>query len=657
MTTPKLAVVARVSLLLIPGLTPLSLVAQQPQWVLPAGFHVTVFADSVENAREMALGPRGTVFVGSFRAGKVHAVIDRDGDHKADRVVLIASGLDQPNGVAIRNGALYVATASKLLRFDDIERRLDSAPAPVVVRDSLPNSKDGHTWKFIAFGPDSLLYMSVGAPCNVCLSPPMVSTILRMKPDGSNLEVFAEGVRNSVGFDWHPVSRELWFTDNGRDMLGDDVPSDELNVAWKPGLHFGFPFCHQGDVSDPQFGAQRACSTTEAPVQKLDAHVAALGFTFYTGDMFPASYKNAVIIAQHGSWNRSVPSGYRVMVARTNGRQVTRYETFLDGFLPNRSSAPGGWGAAAAALGRPVDVLQMPDGSVLISDDKGNRLLRVSYARAQDRTHVTINDTGVVAENVTSSRDGTVYFGSMAKGTIYRAAPGAAHAEPWILASTAGLTRVLGVLADDKTNTLWVCQNSTGGRDGRPVAGQTALRSFDLTSGVAKNTYPFPPSSGVCNDIAVSADGGVYASESFGGRVHRLKPGATALEVWTSDERLNVIDGLAFLADGSLYVNTFDTGKLFRIPVKPDGSAGPIVPIETSMPLVRPDGLRSVGPRTLIQAEQQGRVAELTISGDRAEVRVLQDGLTRASGVTLIGNTALVLVELARAVVVPYRPR
>jgi sugar lactone lactonase YvrE len=276
-------------------------------------------------------------------------------------------------------------------------------------------------------------------------------------------------------------------------------------------------------------------------------------------------------------------------------------------------------------------------------------------AQAQNRTQVTINDTGVVAENLTSSRDGTVYFGSMAKGTIYRAAPGAAHAEPWILASTAGLTRVLGVLADDKTNTLWVCQNATGGRDGAPVAGQTALRSFDLTSGAAKNTYQFPPTSGVCNDIALSADGTVYASESFRGRVHRLKPGATALEVWTSDEQLNVIDGLTFLADGSLYVNTFDTGRLFRIAVNPDGSAGRNVPIETSMPLVRPDGLRSAGPRTLIQAEQQGRVAELTISGDRAEVRVVQDGLTRASGVTLVGNTALVLVELAKAVVVPYR--
>jgi glucose/arabinose dehydrogenase len=628
------------------------------QLVVPAGFHVEAFAEKVEGARSMALGAGGTVFVGSQRAGKVHAVIDRDGDHKADRVVVIASGLDQPNGVAMRNGALYVATTGKILRFDDIERRLDSPPAPVVVRDSLPNPSAGHTWKFIAFGPDDMLYMSVGAPCNVCESPPMVSAILRMKPDGSNLETFAEGIRNSVGFDWHPVSRELWFTDNGRDALGDDVPSDELNVAWKQGLNFGFPFCHQGDVADPQFGAQRACSTAEPPVLKPGAHVAAIGFTFYTGTMFPATYKNAAIIAEHGSWNRSVPSGYRVMVARTDGRRVTSYEPLVTGFIP--SGAPGGWGATRAAGGRPVDVLQLPDGSILISDDAAGRLLRVSYrasaGNAPSRTQITINDTDVRPENLTSSADGTVYFGSMAKGTIYRAAPGASQAEPWILASSAGLTSVLGVLADDKSNTLWVCQNAAGGRGGAPVTGTTALRSFDLKTGAAKGTYPFPANSRMCNDIAVSADGSAYASESFGGRVHRLKRGATALEVWAKDEQMSVIDGLAFLADGSLYVNTFNTGKIFRIPVNADGSAGALVPIETSLPLVRPDGLRAAGPRKLIQAEQQGRIAELTIDGNRAEVRVIQDGLPGAAGVTLVGDSAFVLVEFTKAVPVRYRP-
>ncbi|HET7187429.1 MAG TPA: hypothetical protein VFI52_04715 [Gemmatimonadaceae bacterium] len=277
--------------------------------------------------------------------------------------------------------------------------------------------------------------------------------------------------------------------------------------------------------------------------------------------------------------------------------------------------------------------------------------------RAQPRTQITLSDTAVSPENLTSSRDGTVYFGSLTKGTIYRALPGSARAEPWILASTAGLTRVLGVLADDESNTLWVCQNATTGAGGAPVVGQPALRAFDLTSGTARGTYPFPPNSRVCNDIAVSTDGAAYVSESYGGRVHRLKRGASALEVWASDSALNVIDGLAFLADGSLYVNNIATGKLFRIPVKADGSAGAMVPIETSMPLGRPDGLRTAGPRTLIQAEQAGRVTELTISGDRAEVRVVQDGLTRPSGVTVVGDSAIMLVEFSRAILVPYRPR
>jgi sugar lactone lactonase YvrE len=276
--------------------------------------------------------------------------------------------------------------------------------------------------------------------------------------------------------------------------------------------------------------------------------------------------------------------------------------------------------------------------------------------RAQERTEITINDTGVQAENLTSSRDGTVYFGSTAKGTIYRAAPGAAQADAWIQASTAGLSNVLGVLADDARNTLWVCQNNTGGRGGAPAVGQTALRSFDLKSGAAKATYPFPTNGGVCNDMAIASDGTIYVTESFANRVHRLRPGAAALDLWITDERFAGIDGIAMLADGAVYVNTFFGGELFRIPVDAAGRAGTVVKIETSLPLSRPDGLRAVGPRTLIQAEGQGRVAELTIDGDRANVRVIRDGLTGPTGVTRVGDTVLALVERAKAVVVPYRP-
>ena len=276
-------------------------------------------------------------------------------------------------------------------------------------------------------------------------------------------------------------------------------------------------------------------------------------------------------------------------------------------------------------------------------------------ARAQNRTEVTIHDTLVTPENLTSSQDGSVYFGSTSKGTVYRAAPGATRAEPWILASTTGLTNVLGVLADDKSNTLWVCQNQTGGRNGVPVAGQTALRSFDLKTGAAKGMYPFPPDPGICNDIAVSADGSAYVSESFRGRIHRLRQGATALEVWLTDQQLDVIDGLAFLADGVLYANNWQNGKLYRVAVNADGSAGPVVPIETPFPFVRPDGLRTAGPRTLFQAEGGGRVAELTITGNRADVRVLKDSLTASTGVTIVGDDVLVLVSRLKALVVPYR--
>ena len=269
---------------------------------------------------------------------------------------------------------------------------------------------------------------------------------------------------------------------------------------------------------------------------------------------------------------------------------------------------------------------------------------------------MTVNDTGIQAENLTSSQDGSVYFGSTAKGTIYRAAPGASQAEPWIQASTAGLTNVLGVLADDKIQHAVGLPELHRRPRRAPVAGQTALRSFDLKTGAAKGTYPFPSNGGVCNDMAIAPDGTVYATESFANRIHRLKAGATALDLWVpADPRLAGIDGIAMLADGAVYVNTFFGGEIFRIPVNADGSAGTMVKIETSMPLSRPDGLRTVGPKTLIQAEGQGRVTELTIDGNRADVRVVKDGLTGATGVTVVGDTALVLVERAKAVVVPYR--
>jgi glucose/arabinose dehydrogenase len=337
---------------------------------LPAGFRIEQFATDVKNARSMARGAKGTIFVGSRSAGNVYAIVDANGDYKADRVVTIATGLNMPNGVAFRDGALYVAEVNRILRYDGIEDALDKVPAPVVVNASLPSDRH-HGWKFIAFGPDGWLYVPVGGPCNVCDrsdTDERYATVLRMKPDGTGTEVFARGVRNTVGFDWHPSSKQLWFTDNGRDNLGDDQPGDELNHAPQAGLHFGFPYCHAGTIPDPEFGGKRACSDLTPPARVLAAHVAAIGMRFYTGTMFPAPYRGRIFVAEHGSWNRTVPQGYRVMMATLDGDKVVAYEPFAEGWLQG-----------AKAWGRPADVLVLPDGSLLVSDDTANRIYRISY--------------------------------------------------------------------------------------------------------------------------------------------------------------------------------------------------------------------------------------------------------------------------------------
>jgi glucose/arabinose dehydrogenase len=348
---------------------------------LPPGFAISLYATGVANARSLARGARGTIFVGSRSAKKVYAVVDRDADQKADQVLTIASGLNDPQGVAFRDGALYVAEVSRITRFDDIESRLENPPAGVVINKDLP-TETHHGQKFIAFGPDGWLYVPVGGPCNVCERPDdgRFGTILRMKPDGTGTEVFAAGVRDSVGFDWHPQTRELWFTDNGRDLLGDDVPTDELNHAPRKGLNFGFPYCHAGDVKDPEFGDKHACSEFQAPAGKLDPHGAAIGMRFYTGGMFPAEYRNQIFIAEHGSWNRTVPIGYRVIVAKIQGGRMTGFAPFAEGWLQGVGSVSGNT-TRGETWGRPADVLVMPDGALLVSDDLAGVIYRISYKK------------------------------------------------------------------------------------------------------------------------------------------------------------------------------------------------------------------------------------------------------------------------------------
>lgn len=336
---------------------------------LPRGFSIALWAQ-VDNAREMALGHvdanGGTLFVGSMRAGKVHAV-RFDGAYTTQGVSTVASGLQLPAGVAYRQGSLYVSAVNRILRFDDIERQLGKPPAPMVVTDKLP-SETHHGWKFIAFGPDDKLYVPVGAPCNICEPGDRYANILRMNADGSDMQIFARGVRNTVGFDWDPHTRQLWFTDNGRDMLGDERPGDELNHAPDAGMHFGYPYCHAGDLPDPEFGAKRPCDAFTPPAQKLGPHVAALGMRFYTGNLFPQAYRNQIFIAEHGSWNRSQKIGYRITLVRLQGGKAVSYEPFATGWLQGDS-----------AWGRPADVLVLPDGSLLVADDLAGAIYRITY--------------------------------------------------------------------------------------------------------------------------------------------------------------------------------------------------------------------------------------------------------------------------------------
>ena len=335
---------------------------------LPPGFSIEVYAPDVQGARSLCLSPNGTLFVGTREIGKVYAIRDIDNDRKADSIYTLVDNLYMPNGVAFREGSLYVAEVNRLLRFDNIESHLSNPPDPVVVTDRFP-SESAHGWKFIAFGPDDKLYIPVGMPCNVCEPEDEIyGTITRMNPDGSDFEIFARGVRNSVGFAWHPVTHELWFTDNGRDNLGDDLPADELNYAPRSGMHFGFPYCSQGDLLDPQYGQGRNCDNYTPPAIKLGPHVASLGMRFYTGQMFPDEYRNQIFIAEHGSWNRSQPIGYRISLVRLDGNSAISYGVFADGWLQG-----------SEAWGRPVDLLVMPDGSMLVSDDTGNAIYRIKY--------------------------------------------------------------------------------------------------------------------------------------------------------------------------------------------------------------------------------------------------------------------------------------
>jgi len=365
MKTPKIMLLFVGALLLEPVLADVRL----DQIELPPGFSIEIYAEGVENARQMARGDGGTIFVGSRSAGKLWALTDADGDQRAETVRLIDNYLNMPSGVEFRDGSLYVGEVDRILRYDNIEAMLDQPPEPVVVTDALPD-KEHHGWKYLRFGADGKLYIPVGVPCNIC-DEEGFGEIRRMDPDGSDMNVYAKGVRNSVGLAFHPGNGQLWFTDNGRDMLGDDLPADELNYAPQAGMHFGIPYCHQGDLLDEKFGKGRDCADYTPPAANLDPHGAALGLAFYSGGMFPAEYKNRLFITQHGSWNRTEKVGYRVLVL----------DVQPDGKVLDIKVFAAGWLQGQEVWGRPNDVLVMPDGALLISDDLAGVIYRISYTQ------------------------------------------------------------------------------------------------------------------------------------------------------------------------------------------------------------------------------------------------------------------------------------
>ncbi|MCC6797889.1 MAG: sorbosone dehydrogenase family protein [Candidatus Hydrogenedentes bacterium] len=343
---------------------------------LPDGFRISTFAPKVPNARSLTLGGDGIVYVSSRDrgAGQVYAVVDKDKNGEAEEVHVIAKGLTNPNGVAYRDGALYVAAVNQILRFDNIDTTYMNSPTPVLVTDKYPSDAT-HGWRYIAFGPDGKLYVPVGSPVNVG-EPPTDhhACITTINADGTGMEVFAKGVRNTVGFDWHPKTKELWFTENGRDLLGPDSPPDELNRVQKAGMHFGFPYFFGKDTPDPKFGEGKKASDYTGAAQDLAPHAAALGMRFYTGSMFPEKYRNQIFIAEHGSAERKPPvepTGYCISLATLDAdSKVTKYETFAKG-----------WMQTGSAWGRPVDVLVMPDGALLVTDDTANCIYRITYSK------------------------------------------------------------------------------------------------------------------------------------------------------------------------------------------------------------------------------------------------------------------------------------
>ena len=523
---------------------------------VPDGFHVDVYAE-VPGARQMTLGTNGNIYVGT-RGNKVYAVVDKNKDHKADQVVTILDDLNVGNGVAMVDGHLYVAEQNRITRYaaPDFDLTLPFKTMREVIYDKLPN-KAHHGWRYLTVGPDNKLYVSLGAPCNICDPVGMEASIIRMNPDGSQVETFAKGVRNSEGMDFQPGSNTLFFTDNGVDLLGADIPHDELNAATKAGLHFGFPYFAGGDARDPNWQNKTPPAAVTKPVAEFQAHSANLGFKFYTGKQFPAEYQGNAIIAQHGSWNRKQPVGYQlVRVTFDEQKQVKETKVFIDGWL----------NAEGEMWGRPTDVLQLPDGSLLVSDDFNGVIYRVSYDGKSQAAVAPVSAadnstlTGFqMPESVFAAPNGMTYiseigeFGKLGDGKITQISKDGSRK-----ALAEGLNDPKGI--DMFDNQLYVADMDRVVRVDAQSGQQTVFAA----------TSAFPRKPVFLNDIEIDGLGNVYVSDSGddngkGAGIFKITPAGKVSEVLKGNAGIKRPNGLLMDGPDSLLVADFGNGKLFRV--------------------------------------------------------------------------------------------
>ncbi|MFD0928532.1 SMP-30/gluconolactonase/LRE family protein [Methylophilus glucosoxydans] len=530
---------------------------------LPDGFQIDVYAE-VPGARQMALGTNGNVYVGT-RGSHVYAVVDKNKDHKADQVVSILDDLKVGNGVAMVDGHLYVAEQHRITRYaaPDFDLTLPFKAMREVVYEQLPD-KAHHGWRYLAVGPDNKLYVTIGAPCNICDPTGHEASIIRMNTDGSRVETFAKGVRNSVGMDFQPDTQTLFFTDNGVDLLGPDIPHDELNAAPKAGLHFGFPYFAGGDTRDPNWKNKTPPAEVTKPVAEFQAHSANLGFKFYTGKQFPAEYQGNAVIAQHGSWNRKVPVGYQlVRVTFDAQHQVKETKPFIDGWLT----------ADGEVWGRPTDVLQLADGSLLVSDDYNGVIYRVSYTGKAGASGVNANTANTLSgfampESVFASPDGTLYVSEI--GEFGKAGDG----------------KITRIAADGTRTTLAEGLNDPKGLDlfnGQLyVADNDRVVRIDASNGkqtVVAAASAFPQKPVFLNDIEIDGLGNVYVSDSGddngkGAGIFKLTPEGKVTQVLKANAGIKRPNGLLMDGPNRLLVADFGTGKLFSVQL---GGSKPVV--------------------------------------------------------------------------------